>query len=60
VNTNTARAEFEPNEIYERLIILRETNPPAFARFGSTTLAALQAYEAAKRKAAHMKKGGQK
>ena len=42
---------FQPNEFYERLILLRGTNPPGLARFSGATLAALQAYEAAKLKA---------
>ena len=42
---------FQPNEFYERLLLLRATNPTRLARFGSQTLAALQAYEAAKLKA---------
>ncbi len=48
VSTRTPGAEFKPNEFYERLIALRETNPSAFARFGPATLAALKAYEEAK------------
>ncbi len=52
--------EFKPNEFYERLIVLRETNPMAFARFGTATLAALEAYEKAKRKAGGEKEGGRK
>ena len=58
MTTKTAGAEVKPNEFYERLIVLRETNPGAFARFSSATLAALQAYEEAKRKAAGEKEGG--
>ncbi len=53
-------AEFKPNDFYERLIVLRETNPMAFARFGTATLAALEAYEKAKRKAGGEKEGGRK
>ena len=60
MNTNTARAEFEPNEFYERLIVMRETSPTAFARFGVATLAALLAYEEAKRKAGSEQEGGHK
>ena len=48
MNTETPRVRFTPNEFYERLLVLRSTNPEAFARFGSATLAALQANEAAK------------
>jgi hypothetical protein len=52
---------FKPNEFYERLIILRDTNREAFARFGSETRAALEAYEAAKRSAeAASEKGRQR
>ena len=39
---------FAPNEFYERLLVLRETKPKAFARLSSATLAALRAYELAK------------
>ena len=39
---------FQPNEFYERLLVLRDTNATAFARFSGATLAALHAYEAAK------------
>ncbi len=60
MSTHTANAEFNPNEFYERLIFLRETNPTAFARFGSATYSALQAYEAAKRQAEDEKEGGKK
>ena len=50
---------FEPNEFYERLLLLRNTNPAGLARFSSATLAALDAYEAAKRNAkAASPKGG--
>ena len=51
MSTKTAGAEFKPNEFYERLIVLRETTPAAFARFSSATLTALKAYEEAKQKA---------
>jgi hypothetical protein len=60
VSTKTAGAGFEPNEFYERLIVLRETQPSAFARFSSVTLAALKAYEEAKHKAGDEKEGGRK
>ncbi len=60
VSTRTPGAGFKPNEFYERLIALRETNPSAFARFGPATLAALKAYEEAKRKAGGEKEGGKK
>ena len=53
-------AEFKPNEFYERLIVLRETNPVAFARFSAASVAALKSYEEAKRKADSEKKGGKK
>lgn len=55
----TTGAEYKPNEFYERLIALRETNPAAFARFGSATLAALKVYEKAKRQAGGEKEGGE-
>jgi len=58
VSTKTPGAGFEPNAFYERLIALRETNPAAFARFSSATLAALKAYEEAKHKAGDEKEGG--
>lgn len=58
MSTKTAGVEFKPNEFYERLIVLRETNPAAFARFSSATLAALKAYEEAKQKAGSEKEGG--
>ena len=51
VSGETSSIKFEPNEFYERLILLRNTNPPGLARFSGATLAALQAYEAAKLKA---------
>ena len=51
MSTYVSDAKFKPNEFYERLILLRETNPAAFARFSSATLAALKAYEEAKRQA---------
>ena len=57
MSTHTANAEFNPNEFYERLIFLRETNPTAFARFGSATHSALQAYEAAKHQAKDEEEG---
>ncbi len=60
MSTQTPRTEFKPNEFYERLIVMRESNPTAFARFGSATLAALDAYEKAKRKADSEKRGGKK
>ena len=47
MSTKTPGTGFKPNEFYERLMVLRETNPAAFARFGSATLAALEAYEKA-------------
>ena len=42
---------FQPNAYYERLLLLRDTNPAGLARLSGVTLAALQAYEAAKLKA---------
>ena len=42
---------FQPNEFYERLILLRTTYPTGLARFSGATLAVLDAYEAAKLKA---------
>ncbi len=42
---------FQPNEFYERLLLMRATNPSGLARLSSATLAALDAYEAAKLKA---------
>jgi hypothetical protein len=46
-----ASVVFTPNEFYERLINLRQTNPAAFARFASQTNERLRAYEEAKSKA---------
>ncbi len=60
MSTQVPGAGFEPNQFYERLIVLRETNAAAFARFSGATLAALEAYEKAKRKAGSEKKGGKK
>ncbi len=60
MSTQTLGAEFKPNEFYERLIVMRETSPTAFARFGVATLAALLAYEKAKRKAGSEQEGGNK
>ncbi len=60
MSTQTPGAKFEPNDFNERLIVLRETSPTAFARFGSATLAALIVYEEAKRKAGSEKEGGEK
>ena len=51
VSGETSSIKFEPNEFYERLLLLRATNPSGLARFGSQMLEALQAYEAAKLKA---------
>ena len=47
----TPSVTFTTNEFYERLILLRTTNPTGLARFSGATLAALDAYEAAKLKA---------
>ncbi len=60
MSTETPGTGFKPNEFYERLMVLRETNPAAFARFGFATLAALEAYEKAKRQAGGEKEGGKK
>ncbi len=60
MSTPALGAEFKPNEFYERLIVMRETSPTAFARFGVATLAALLAYEKAKRKAGSEQEGGKK
>jgi hypothetical protein len=60
VSTRATGAGFKPNEFYERLIALRETNPSAFARFGPATRDALKAYEEAKRQAGGAKEGGGK
>ena len=60
MSTQTPRAEFKPNAFYERLIVMRESNPTAFSRFGVATLAALLAYEEAKRKAGSEQEGGNK
>ncbi len=60
MSTGATGAGFKPNEFYERLIILRETNPAAFARFGPATLAALKVYEDVKREAGHMEEGTKK
>ena len=51
MNAEIPNVTFQPNEFYERLILLRNTNPSGLARFSGATLAALQAYEAAKLKA---------
>jgi hypothetical protein len=48
LNVETPSVTFQPNEFYERLILLRTTNPTRLARFSGATLAALQAYEVAK------------
>ena len=59
MNIETPSITFTPNELYERLLLLRNTNPPALTRFNGATLAALHAYEAAKLKAeAASAKGG--
>ena len=51
MSSETPSVTFTPNEFYERLILLRTTNPAGLARFSGATLAALDAYEAAKLKA---------
>ncbi len=48
MSSETSRVKFQPNEFYERLLLLRTTNPPGLARFSGVMLAALQAYEVAK------------
>ncbi len=48
---------FSPNDFYERLIVLRGTDPEAFMRFSGATIAALQTYEEAKKKAEEGGKG---
>jgi hypothetical protein len=48
VSSEYASVVFKPNEFYERLINLRQTNPTAFARFASQTNERLRAYEEAK------------
>ena len=50
MNLETPSITFTPNEFYERLFLLRNTNPAGLARLSSATLAALDAYEAAKHK----------
>lgn len=51
MSSETPSVTFQPNAFYERLLLLRTTNPTGLARFSGTTLAALHAYEAAKLKA---------
>ena len=51
MSSETPSVTFQPNEFYERLLLLRTTHPTGLARFSGATLAALQAYEAAKLKA---------
>ncbi|MDQ3257036.1 MAG: hypothetical protein M3R15_24615 [Acidobacteriota bacterium] len=60
MSTQTPDAEFMPNEFYERLIVMRESSPTAFASFGVATLAALVAYEKAKRQADSEQEGSEK
>ena len=60
MSIQTPGAEFEPNVFYERLLVLRETSPAAFASFGVATLAALKVYEKAKHKAGGEQEGGKK
>ena len=50
MNAETSNVTFQPNEFYERLLVMRDTNPAGLARLSSATLATLQAYEAAKLK----------
>ncbi len=42
-------AGFEPNAFYERVLMLRRTNPKAFEGLAPATKLALGAYSAAKR-----------
>ncbi len=42
-------AGFEPNAFYEKILVLRRTNPAAFASLAPVTKLALGAYEAQKR-----------
>ncbi len=51
MSSETSRVKFQPNEFYERLLLMRDTNPAGLARLSGVTLAALHAYEAAKLKA---------
>ncbi len=53
----SSAVRFTPNDFYERLIALRKTNPEAFLRFSGATIAALQTYEEAKKKAEEGGKG---
>ena len=50
MSVKKSEIQFTPNEFYERLIELRETDPSALERFGRVTLTALEAYEKAKHK----------
>jgi hypothetical protein len=56
VSSETAGQEFTPNAFYERLVVLRDTDPKAFMRFSGATHAALQDYEVAKQEAEKGKK----
>ena len=42
---------FEPNAFYERVVVLRRTNPAAFDSLAPVTKLSLGAYEAQKREA---------
>jgi hypothetical protein len=42
-------AGFETNAFYEKILVLRRTNPAAFASLAPVTKLALYAYETAKR-----------
>ena len=57
---STPSPAFQPDAFYEQLIAMRAADPAALLRFGKDTVAALQAYEAAKREAGETKKGGKK
>ncbi len=60
MNIETPNVTFQPNAFYERLLLLRATNPAGLARLSGVTLAALQAYEAAKLKQLEATKKGSK
>ncbi len=51
MSSETPSKTFSPNEFYERLIVIRDADPEAFMRLSGATIAALRAYEEAKKKA---------
>ena len=51
---------FTPDAFYERLLVMRETDPASVLRFGRDTMASLRAYEEAKRQVEPTKKGDKK